>query len=311
MSTPDPATTKWVPLWTLSGPGGTGAMGLTYKGAYAAGTYVDGDIVIGSDGIAYLCINPTTTSPIPSPWPAAGPIGQPGPQGPQGPQGVPGPAGSGVPTVQNGKWLNGSGGAAVWASIGQPDLPQNLGAGCIDLPGLDCNAVAVSGWYWANNTCANIPFAQFNGYLVTYVAAFNNGHRRQIAHLYSSADRYERYCVSGVWSAWVQTQWTDPGWVNFPTPHQNGWVNYPGYPPARYRRLATGLVILSGLLQSGTNNTIFNSLPSTHAPTDYYRHFGSMGNDAIASVRIATSGTVQLTYPGGGWITIDGVSFFP
>ena len=45
------------------------------------------------------------------------PIGPPGPQGPQGPTGIQGPAGAGIPTVQNGKFLFGSGGAAEWAGL--------------------------------------------------------------------------------------------------------------------------------------------------------------------------------------------------
>ena len=110
MSVPNPATTDWVPL-------GGSTVDLRYLGAWATGSYVDGDVAVGSDGIAYLCVRPTTANPVPSPWPISGPIGQPGPQGPQGPTGLTGPAGAGVPTVQNGKYLAGSGGAAVWSGL--------------------------------------------------------------------------------------------------------------------------------------------------------------------------------------------------
>jgi len=67
MSTPAPATTEWVPLWDLNG-----GVNLDYKGAWAAGTYKDGEIVV-HNGIAYLCVRQTTKTP--TPWPVALPYG--------------------------------------------------------------------------------------------------------------------------------------------------------------------------------------------------------------------------------------------
>jgi len=52
-----------VPLWNLNG-----ATPLNYRGAWAAGTYADGDIVV-QNGITYLCVRPTTNPP--APWPMA------------------------------------------------------------------------------------------------------------------------------------------------------------------------------------------------------------------------------------------------
>lgn len=66
-TTPSPASTYWVPL---SGP----SVDLRYTGGWASGvTYNDGDIVIGSDGLPYICVtNGTTTAP--NPWPGISPF---------------------------------------------------------------------------------------------------------------------------------------------------------------------------------------------------------------------------------------------
>jgi len=54
------------------GGGGGDGMNLDYLGDYVTGpTYNDGDIVIGSDGVAYMCVVVGTTTP-PEPWPGAG-----------------------------------------------------------------------------------------------------------------------------------------------------------------------------------------------------------------------------------------------
>lgn len=64
MSTPNPATSPWVPLWDLNG-----GVNLNYRGAYVAATqYIDGDIVI-LNGIAYMCVRPTLNPP--AVWPMA------------------------------------------------------------------------------------------------------------------------------------------------------------------------------------------------------------------------------------------------
>lgn len=60
MSTPNPASTEWVPLWNLNG-----GIDLRYRGDWAAGSYMDGDIVVYA-GIAYMCVRPT--SAVPAAW---------------------------------------------------------------------------------------------------------------------------------------------------------------------------------------------------------------------------------------------------
>ena len=63
MSVPDPATTDWVALWSL-----TGGVALDYKGSWAAGSYTDGDVVV-HQGVTYMCVRPTSAAPVP--WPLA------------------------------------------------------------------------------------------------------------------------------------------------------------------------------------------------------------------------------------------------
>jgi hypothetical protein len=117
-------TAKWlddlIALIGFGGGGGSGGGGTTdleYSGDYVPATvYNDGDIVIGADGIAYMCVKSGVTTP-PEPWPGTGitttvgppgppgetgPEGAVGPEGPQGPQGVEGPAGPAGPLGEAG-----------------------------------------------------------------------------------------------------------------------------------------------------------------------------------------------------------------
>jgi hypothetical protein len=65
MSTPNPATTPWVPLWNLNGV--AAGSDLTYEGDYVPATaYTDGDVVV-YQGVAYMCVRPTSAAP--APWP--------------------------------------------------------------------------------------------------------------------------------------------------------------------------------------------------------------------------------------------------
>jgi len=59
MSTPNPGTTNWVPLWDLNG-----GIDLRYLGDWVSGSYRDGDVTI-YQGTAYVCVRPTTAAPTP------------------------------------------------------------------------------------------------------------------------------------------------------------------------------------------------------------------------------------------------------
>ena len=82
------APPDFVTGWADAPTGGGGGMNLDYLGAYTTPkTYNDGDIVIGADGIAYLCVVDGTTTP-PEPWPGVGIATSVGPPGPPGPPGA-------------------------------------------------------------------------------------------------------------------------------------------------------------------------------------------------------------------------------
>ena len=110
-------------------------MNLDYLGDYTDGPiYYDGDIVIGPDNIAYMCVVDGTTTP-PEPWPGVGisaSVGPPGPQGPvgpTGPQGAPGVSAavdatywtvSAHPTLTNERALNALANGYVKSTAGEP-----------------------------------------------------------------------------------------------------------------------------------------------------------------------------------------------
>ena len=76
---------------------------MTYRGDYVGTTtYNDGDIIVGPDGVIYLCVKNGTVGSSPAPFGA-------------GFGGVPTPA-------VNGQWNKGVGGAAVWAAITPADI---------------------------------------------------------------------------------------------------------------------------------------------------------------------------------------------
>lgn len=65
-------TTTTPDVWPgAAGPAGPAGVGsdLRYDGSWVAGSYTDGDIVIGADGITYICVRPTSAAPIP--WASA------------------------------------------------------------------------------------------------------------------------------------------------------------------------------------------------------------------------------------------------
>ena len=103
---------------------------LEYVGNFAAGPlYSDGDIVIGPDNIAYLCVRPTSNPPVT--WPGVGmasAVGPPGPAGPPGPGSLTATFWLATPDAElvNARPLNGLGTGYVRSTAGEPSVVATI-----------------------------------------------------------------------------------------------------------------------------------------------------------------------------------------
>jgi len=111
---------------------------LEYLGDFVAGPlYSDGDVVVGPDNIAYLCVRPTNDPPVT--WPGVGiatVTGPPGPPGPTGPQGIQGPIGPQGPQGPAGPTGGAVADATYWtvsphAGLSQERALNGLGTGYV------------------------------------------------------------------------------------------------------------------------------------------------------------------------------------
>ena len=89
----------------------------------------------------------------------------------------------------------------------------------------------------------------------------------------------------------------------------NGWVNYgSGFATAGYRKVGD-LVVLKGLIRSGTvtTGTAIATLPAGHCPSGT-THNVTVSNAAIATINIYTNGNI-VTNVGvqAAWLSLDGV----
>lgn len=114
----------------------------------------------------------------------------------------------------------------------------------------------------------------------------------------------------------------DTAWkiVGTDTPLTNGWVNYAApYGPARYRKLSSGLVLLEGLIQTGTLGVTAFNLPAGWRPAkqqdgtarDYIFVCASAAGTAPGeNLRVHSSGDVRPSGTGSNtWIDLSMVRF--
>lgn len=110
----------------------------------------------------------------------------------------------------------------------------------------------------------------------------------------------------------------DSGWLKVGTsgnsPFLNGWANYPtgDWADAAYRKI-NGIVFLKGLLtRASSRNIAMFQLPIGFRPFESM-HFGTLTQNVSDSdylgIHIGTTGMVSGRAIGGGWVSVDGVSF--
>ena len=98
------------------------------------------------------------------------------------------------------------------------------------------------------------------------------------------------------------------------------WVNYAApYGPARFRKLASGLVVMEGLISSGTVNGTAFTLPVGYRPLpqvggatrDRIFHCAMGGSTAAESVRINDLGAVRPSVSQAqSWVDLSGCIFY-
>lgn len=96
---------------------------------------------------------------------------------------------------------------------------------------------------------------------------------------------------------------------------QNSWANYGGvFPPAGFRKLGSGLVVLEGLIHNGTLATGVFALPVGYRPTHrlvFLVASNTSGSVAVLGrVDVDTDGTVYAIYGDTFAITLNGVTFY-
>ncbi len=90
----------------------------------------------------------------------------------------------------------------------------------------------------------------------------------------------------------------------------NGWEDYGSpYPPGGYRKLASGLVILRGLIRNGTANSIIATLPAGYRP-DHQHLFAVQSNHALGRVDVRTNGEVVMRDGVTTWISLSTLSYY-
>src|SRR5262252_1810991 len=100
----------------------------------------------------------------------------------------------------NGSWVYGQGGAAIWKTIAQDDLPDTLKR-YPPATFSDCNACTVTGWYSCTGNAINTPGGN-NGYGYLKVQAFSSGDVFQQFYAWNGDVEYQRRKTSGNWGSW-------------------------------------------------------------------------------------------------------------
>ena len=103
-------------------------------------------------------------------------------------------------------------------------------------------------------------------------------------------------------------EWIEVGAAGAPA-FQNSWVNYgSGYPVCRFRKDASGIVRVTGLVKSGVAATIF-TLPEGFRLIDTRLHMPGMSNGAFCQLYVDSNGTVNVSGHSATWVDLSPISF--
>lgn len=112
---------------------------------------------------------------------------------------------------------------------------------------------------------------------------------------------------TGAWSTMVSL--AIPLWTNFVL--QNNWIDYStsSWATAAYTKTNAGLVVLKGLIKSGTAGTTVATLPPGYRPAQNLI-FASVASSANARIDVYTNGNINIT-TGSGDLSLESVRFMP
>lgn len=121
---------------------------------------------------------------------------------------------------------------------------------------------------------------------------------------------------------WNGTSWvllsiltSDVNWINVGSggtapAFQNGWLNYgSGFAPARFMKLPDGMVVMQGLVQSGTVGSIIFTLPVGYRPAYTLLSATETSPNSNGRLDILSTGAVSMQSGANGWYSIN--AMFP
>lgn len=92
---------------------------------------------------------------------------------------------------------------------------------------------------------------------------------------------------------------------------QNGWVAYGGFSSPQYIKGSDSVVMLKGLIRSGTvaDGTVITCLPAGYRPAARTLILGGVSNTNDVRYDIRTDGCVEIYYGDNVWASLDAISF--
>ncbi|CAN5366996.1 hypothetical protein BH10PAT4_BH10PAT4_3130 [soil metagenome] len=105
---------------------------------------------------------------------------------------------------------------------------------------------------------------------------------------------------------------TIPAWSTLTL--KNSWVDYNGsnWTTAGYTQTSDGMIVLKGLIRSGTatSGTVIGTLPAGYRPAERLL-FQTGSNGAAGRLDVDTNGDISIQIGSNAWFSLDGINFMP